>query len=254
MIMPDGEWVWTPHLFYAYTRGQMPHRKTKSQTMGTLFHALAEGVPPKVIVSPVSRRGTKEWDKWLKAEAESRNTSVLLLEAEYTIIKENEDRKILDMYEAMMNNRIVADMLQDETVAVEGTVRWEQSGLKLQARPDHETQKWIIDYKTAAEPENFLLKAYELSYHRQAAMQIAGVHAVTGKKKPMRHIVVGSERPHDVIVYELPPNAIALGNAELSEIYQNIRNWTDFNVYESPWNTRVVTSDFPAWVYKGKLL
>ena len=253
-IMPDKEWIWTPHTFRRYLDGKVKSKSTKDQDVGTIFHCLCEGTDPQVIVCPVARRGTKEWTAWLATEAASRHMTVPDLEDNFTILKTNEDDKILQMFESMKHNKIVCEMMEDVKVAKEGTVRWidQYSKLPLQARPDLETENFILDYKTSTSPEDFLFNAYDLGYHRQASMQVAGIEAVTGKKKAMRHIVIGKEAPYDVLVYEFPVNAMALGAAEMSEIYSHIRDWIDFDTWDSPWDNRVITTDFPAYIYRGK--
>lgn len=255
-ILPDGEWVWTPHLFKAYVSGKLNRKSSKAQEIGNVFHCLAEGVEPKVIVSPIARRGTKEWDAWIKKEADDRKITPTVLQAEYTILKENEDRKILEMYKSMKRNKIIQEIMEEGRVAVEGTVRWTDpaSGLKLQARPDMETVDHIIDWKTSDEPEQFLKVVYPFSYMRQAALQIDGVRAVTGKKKRHIHAVIGKSWPFDLLVYSLPENAIQLGRSEVAEILQQIGDWEAFQTWESPWNTRVITSDIPSYHYRGRIL
>lgn len=255
-IMPDKEWVWTPHTFKRYLEGKMRTYSTKDQDVGTIFHCLCEGTDPNILVCPVYRRGTKEWNAWVAKEAAKRNMTAAQLETEFTILKSSEDDKILQMFEMMKKNKIVCEMMEDKKVAKEGTVRWidKYTKLPLQARPDLETENFVLDYKTSTSPEDFLFSAYDMGYHRQSFLQVAGVEAVTGKKKTMRHIVVGKSAPFDVIVYELPPNAMALGEAEVRMICSNIRDWIDFDMWESPWDSKIVRTDFPSYIYRGMSL
>ena len=255
-VMPDKEWVWTPHMFKHYLNGRMKTFPTRDQDIGTIFHCLCEGADPKILVCDQDRRGTNAWKAWVFRKANELGITVDELERDYVVLKESEDKKLLDMYKSLKNNKIVQEVFKEERVAKEGTVRWEDADfkLKMQARPDLETVKTIVDYKTAASAEDWLLNAYDHGYHRQSCMQVRGVQAVSGVKKRMLHLVIGKNFPYEVLVYELPPNAMALAYAELSEICQRIRDWMEFDQWDSPWDTRIINTDFPMWVYKGKAI
>ena len=253
-VLPDGEWVWTPHMFRHYLNGRLKTSSTRDQDIGTIFHCLCEGVDPKVLVCDQDRRGTNAWKAWVFRKANELGITVDELERDYVVLKESEDKKLLDMYKSLKGNKIVQEIFAEKRVAKEGTVRWEDVDFKLkfQARPDLETDNTIVDYKTSTSAEDWLLNAYDHGYHRQSLLQIRGVQAVSGKKKRMIHVVIGKGFPYEVLIYQLPVNAMALAYAELSEISQNIRSWLDFDQWESPWSTRIIQTDFPNFVYKGR--
>ena len=88
--------------------------------------------------------------------------------------------------------------------------------IDMKGRLDFDAVGAITDLKTCrdASPEGFGRTAYQLGYHRQAAIYADGYFAATGKRKPYVLLAVESEPPHAVQVYRVPDELLEMGRQE----------------------------------------
>lgn len=233
--------LWTPSAMKAYLDGCAPLVESPALEFGSAFHALVEGQTIDEIASIMPagmKRSTNEYKKeWRLAVEEKYGPDRVDLSW-------NESEDLRSCHNALKDSPIVRELLEDPSVAVEGTIRWEM-GLPVQVRPDLETLGPIIDWKTAADPHAFPYHIYKLGYHRSASLQRQGVYEASGEWKRFIHVVVGKKPPHDIVCYELPERDLDLGFRENLKLIAQVQAWMYADAWESHWERAIVKAGMP---------
>lgn len=102
---------------------------------------------------------------------------------------------------------------------VEHSIFW-KGGLfntSLKARPDIFNDDVIIDLKTTDSIANFGKSIHNYGYHRQAAMQIDGLHLIDGRQRHFAFFVVEKKAPYLTSIFELDPTSIQFGRTQYLE-------------------------------------
>lgn len=104
----------------------------------------------------------------------------------------------------------------------EVTVSWEDAGVLCRARfdwvyDDHATIDNLKTTSRSAEPGRFSRRLFspDLGYDVQAAFYLRGARAVFGREHEYRWIVMETERPYEVSVVSLAPDALAIADAKV---------------------------------------
>ena len=188
---------------------------TLPQLLGSLTHSLY--LEPQLFDEQyvVADCKTRSGGKWKKAEDEAKETG-----------KEAAPLPLVEKAKAMAEELCEDEEVNDYRIfrsRIEHSIRWEdESGLKLKCRPDLLIEDDRLDSALCVEVKtsetfdkaSFRLQIFNLGYHRQAALELAGCGRIV--KKPLQFIffVVGSTIPHDVFVYRLSPEFIRLGEID----------------------------------------
>ena len=153
-----------------------------------------------------------------------------------TIITEDESDAALLIAGAVRGDPVASRYLQtgDPEVSlqwamdVESLIHRRTVTLQCRGRADWLTridgEHYVVGLKTAANilPVLFGNAAARLSYHMQWAFYMDGYKAITGVTPHMREIVVESQAPYDVVVYQIPEDIILQGRAEYEALLRQL--------------------------------
>jgi hypothetical protein len=152
------------------------------------------------------RRG-KEWDEFQALHS----TKTILTPEQYRIACEVRD---------VVRDHPVAGPLVRRPGKSEVSLRWthKRSGATCKARPDHVTDRAIVDLKLTADPSPRIFGnlAARLRYHLQGGMYRDGVEACGLGRLPFKIIAVrvAKNKPLDVVVYDLGDDVLGQGQEE----------------------------------------
>lgn len=175
-----------------------------------------------------TRRG-KDWDKFCEDNAGKE------------ILTESQASDVEEIAAAVRADPIAAPYLSGGRG--EQTITWD---LEIPALSDFPAQSWeckgrldwvtrgaLVDLKTAttAHPEQFGRQAVKFGYHVQAAWYSDGYEIATGKRLPVVLVVVETEPPHVVSVFQIPDRYLDLGR----DVYRGWLNRLDWCQRENLW-------------------
>ncbi len=208
---------------FRHAMDEPPQPKTDALRFGSLFHSLMECAAEysgqdalnswtddiAVFEPPVNPRTGEPYGAATKAYAEAYSDFVAG-NATRTIATAAERDAVLGMGRSLLGgdsdtSRQVLRMLGWGRSEVSHFI--ERDGMKLKCRPDLETKKKIIDWKTTSEEDlteesvNRLILRY--GYHISAAMYQDIVHEVTGVWKPFYLVIVSKSAPYDCIMVDM---------------------------------------------------
>jgi len=106
----------------------------------------------------------------------------------------------------------------------------------------------VVDLKSTddASEDAFTWSIEKYGYHRQAAWYGHAAQALVGSSLPrFAFVVVNSEPPHTVAVYELEPEAIAIGAQEIRETLRALSRARAENDWTAPWERAVKKINLP---------
>lgn len=183
-----------------------------------------------------------QWWEAFKAEAGAR-----------TILTEDEHRDALELQRVVRNNTDAAKLLASGQAEV--TMLWSILGHRAKGRMDwlteYEGQPAIVGLKSARDcrPFQFQRQSANLGYHLQWSYYLDGFKAVTGGQLArVFEIVVESEAPHAVVVYEIPDEVLQQGFEEYSELLEQLAECERTHYWPGPAPGIQILS-LPAWVY-----
>ena len=216
---------------------------------GTGFHCLVfepMEFPTRFAVWPESagqRRG-KAWEAFMEEAGER------------TILREQDIVKIRAMAAAVRDSDAYADLMAltgGATPAVEAPMMWseEVAGRRwdFKARPDFVAGPVLADLKSTmtTHAPRFGSQAARLGWHGQLAHYAAGCRAVYGTDPTtVAFVAVEKAAPHDVAVFQLLPEDLALGLALREEYLTRLAECLD----RGRWPSRYEGIQFvrlPAW-------
>lgn len=138
------------------------------------------------------------------------------------------------MRDAVRSHEAAANLLVEGRPEV--SILWtdDATGIDCRGRAD-----WIapghvlVGLKTTARADTwaFPRQAASLGYHLQWAYYHDGYEAATGHAPRMVEIVVESERPHDVVVYEIGADTIEQGRREYRELLVRLRECVEADTW-----------------------
>ncbi len=169
-----------------------------------------------------------------------------------TVLTADEYGLTVEMAAAVRTDAVAAKYLEHGEPEVSMT--WTLDGRPCKGRVDWMTVMddgpVIVGLKTARDCRPFVFgsAAARLGYHLQWAWYFDGYVASTGKTPRMVEIVVESDAPHAVVVYDIPPDVIDQGRDEYQELLRQLAICERDNVWPGPAETELVLS-LPSWVY-----
>lgn len=111
----------------------------------------------------------------------------------------------------------------------------------------------VVDLKSTNDPseEAFSSSIARYGYHRQAAHYCHAAQALLGSSLPrFAFVVVRSEPPYEVAVYELEPEAITIGAFEIRETMRALSRALVEQKFAAPWECGVTKINLPMWARK----
>lgn len=222
-------------------------KETQPMTLGVAAHCLTlepENFTSKFAIwtsrtasGRMSPRTGKAWETFV-AEAGGR-----------TVITAGEHELALGMATAVRNDPVAAPYL--ESGEPEVTLQWDLDGRPCKGRVDWLTLQGgatLVGLKTTADirPWAFQRLAARLGYHLQWAWYGDGYECIRSVAPVCVEIVVESEPPHAVIVYEIPPDVIAHGRSEYQDLLQQLAKCEASGQWPGP-ATEPLLFELPAW-------
>jgi len=175
--------------------------------VGRVLHrAVLLDEEPVIFTEAKQRRG-KVWDAFQEEHADVED-----------ILIPSEARPVLGMLEAVRSHSVGWNILRGPGTQQEVLIEpWEYLGRACSSRLDTVSPNYIADLKTTAPqtiaPERFRRQTENLGYHAQMCFygQAAVQKQLTDKGHKTYVVAVESKPPHDVVCYELTPNALEEG-------------------------------------------
>lgn len=213
-----------------YINPDKPEREeTASMRMGTMVHTFL--LEPEKFeqlyyhVEAKPRKGTKAYDE-LAVVASGRE-----------IIGSEEMKLLRQIQRSIQAKKDARDLLKNGQA--EQSIYWKdaETGVLCKARPDYMTNSYIVDLKTTrcASWAEFSKSIASYGYHRQAAMQLDAMEAISGiKHTNFINICVETERPYIVSVFVMDNDALDQGRVQYKrglEIFKECQasnNWPDY--------------------------
>lgn len=147
-----------------------------------------------------------------------------------TIISD-QDQAIIDLMKTNFGQCGYAKECLDKST-IEGSVFWKdaESGVDLKCRPDFFTENVAFDLKTSGnvDPYDFGKSVYDYGYHVQAAMNLDGLTAVTGREYSAFVILAFEKtKPYPLVAYVIDDEAIAIGRSQYKEAAKKIAEYNE---------------------------
>lgn len=110
---------------------------------------------------------------------------------------------------------------------------------------------YLVGLKSArdARPLIFGTAAARLQYHLQWAYYLDGYASITSKVPKLREIVVESEPPHDVVVFDIPEDVVHQGREEYQALLRHLRQCEERAEWLGCGNGTEQVLTLPTWVY-----
>lgn len=124
-----------------------------------------------------------------------------------------------------------------------------QTGARCKAKIDGVSDGVIVDLKTSSNPYPvpFQKSLADFGYYRQAAWYQAGIEAVTGERLPFVFVVIGKSFPHEVFVYQVNEEDLALGRDHCDRVVGKILRSTEQRNWQHPDADGVRELSLPKW-------
>lgn len=240
-----------PRYYGQYVTGELePPRPTAEMEFGSCLHAwlLEREIAGQVFaVAPNCDRRTKAGrEAWAQFEAAA-NGKILLTPEQYKLLE--------TMAAAIAANPTARLLLGDQPHALtEQAIVWRcpETGSACKAKLDrYFPEGLILDLKTTEDPDpaSFRRTAANYGYHRQAAWYLDGASRALDVACQFLFVVIGRKAPHEVIVYELDVEALALGHRENQELLYRLAECRRSGTWASRWADQVQTLSFPRWAF-----
>lgn len=201
-------------------------RPSKAMSIGTATHCAV--LEPSRFVEEYARyaermdKRTKEY----KAFVEANPGREILSATDYDACTA--------MRDAVREHEVAASLLLEGRPEV--SILWTdaETGIDCRGRAD-----WIapghvvVGLKTTSRADTwaFPRQAASLGYHLQWAFYRDGYEAATGHAPTMVEIVVETERPHDVVVYEIGADTLDQGRREYRELLARLRDCVEADTW-----------------------
>lgn len=168
-----------------------------------------------------------------------------------TILTADEMDTCLGIRDAVRKHECASILLADGKS--EQSIVWEdpETGLPCKARIDH-AFSYLIDLKTTKSAAEWAFQRVmaNMGYHIQLAFYREGLSHTIGQLTPAYLIAAEQEPPHDVVVYEVTEEALALGWAECRKMLAQIRDCQRAGIWPGRQANLVpYRIDLPAYMY-----
>lgn len=226
----------------AYKRGRdIPREDTDSMRIGRAAHTLI--LEPGKFDRQYAfwtggRRAGKEWD----AFTHNNEGRTILTGAQLDVVQR--------IHVAATNHAVAGGYLLDRGKA-EVVLTWQhqRTGLDCKARLDWLVSDAIVDLKTTRDPSpaKFSADAARLGIVMQLAWYVDGAHANLGQTMPAKIIAVQNCEPFDVVVYDVPPETLAIGHSQFETALDRLLECRATNRWPGLAPHEEVTLHLPAW-------
>ena len=170
-----------------------------------------------------------------------------------TLLKPKQAQIAWMMAESMLRNSKFKKILQ-KGGNIEHSLFWQNpDGIILRSRPDFYNDFMIVDVKTtvSVDPHRFATSIAEYGYHRQAALALDLLSALTGREyKYFAIIAVEKKWPYLSEFFQLDQNSIDIGRHEYLKGLQDYKVCKERDLWPS-YTSGLHEIELPRW-YKTK--
>lgn len=231
-----------------------PDHPSDAMELGTAFHAAVlepDRFDEEFVAAPVCDRRTLAGRERWKAFTDANSGKV--------VMPKGEADACMRMAQAVRKSDTANTLLRAKG-ANEVVVIWEddETGVLCKGRTDGirilGEYTYLIDIKSTRDASRgeFSKSIFRYGYHRQLAMYLDGLTAVTGDARHRRPVFIAVENimPHALAVYELEPDSVESGRIEYREFLRKYANcvatgkWPGYADGLQPINV-------PHWAMKG---
>ncbi len=220
-----------------------PRKDTPFFRLGRAVHCAVlepDRFPLTVAVFEGKIRRGKEWDAFEAANASR------------TILKVDEYAMCIAIRDAVRAHPVAKHLL--EAGEAEKAIVWTDpfTGLSCKGRIDW-LNSILCDLKTDARlhPRTFPISAARYGYHCQVAFYERGLHA-NGIEAPVKILVVESEPPYDVGVFDVGDGALYAGEKEVQELLQRVAECTAKGEWPGQFGEGEMPLELPAWSFPAE--
>jgi PDDEXK-like uncharacterized protein DUF3799 len=174
-----------------------------------------------------------------------------------TMLSKDEYEKVNAMASSIRSNKAFMKLIEDKNKYIEHSIYFNdpETGVLLKSRPDFFNHFLVLDVKTtiSAKPADFEKAIFNYGYHRQAALALDALHALTGCKYDSFVILaVEKEAPYLTALYVLDAAAIELGRKQYKEAVKTFKQCQADNKWEG-YPEQVVQITLPNWAFNSQL-
>lgn len=176
------------------------------------------------------------------------------------ILKASDYDMIITMRDSVLGNPVAASLLEASNAEVSSYWTDPKTGIPCKARidampfADSEWGSCLVDVKTTvnASPKEFQRSVFNFGYMRQASHYLSATqHMETGEQTHRNRFIficVEKSPPYCTAMYELDPDALALGKADVERL---LGVWADCESSDEwpSYPTEVQELSLPAWAY-----
>ncbi len=240
----------SPRLYHGYyiTGDLQRPASTEAMGVGTLTHAaVLESIDDRFAVLPegTERRSNKGKAAYAEFIAANKGKTIVKAEAYATALR---------MCQALRENTVARTLL-DLGGETELAIGWTHgpTGLPCKAKLDRlvASHNLIWDLKTTKDPspDAFAKAVVNFGYMRQAAHYLDAARSLGVDGKQLIVCVRNCE-PYEVAVYELDPDALALGEQQISETLEDLQRRMETDDWTADWEKQLTELRLPAWATK----
>lgn len=174
-----------------------------------------------------------------------------------TMLSKVEFEKVQGMAASIRSNKAFMKLIDDKNKYVEHSIYFEDpaTGVLLKSRPDFFNTFMGLDLKTtiSAKEEDFMKAIFNYGYHRQAALGLDALTALTGCQYDSWVILaVEKEAPYLTALYVLDQHSIELGRREYQAAVKTFKECQQTNQWRG-YSEQVIQVSLPQWAFNKQL-
>jgi len=160
------------------------------------------------------------------------------------------------MADSIRSNKAFMKLIDDKNKYIEHSIYFNEpeTGVLMKSRPDFFNHFLAMDIKTtiSAKQSDFEKAIFNYGYHRQAALGLDALTALTGCQYDNWVILaVEKDAPHLTALYVLDQASIELGRRQYKEAARRFKECVDTNRWEG-YSEQVVSITLPTWAFNSQ--
>lgn len=237
----------SPRLFQGrFLTKEWPGETSSAMDFGKAAHALAlesRKVYVPIPASALNEQGHKKGAAWKAFEAEHVGK---------VLLKPDDITQLESMVASLRATPLARDIV-DAPARREVVLRWtdEQTDIPMKCRIDvlRETFEWVADMKTSRtiNTRQWAAQAYELGYHRQAALYCDAVESICKTRPKFYFVPMLKEPPYSCDVFELSEMFIHIGKIENAALLLELKQRADAADWSERGAGEIKAIDPPSW-------
>lgn len=226
-----------------------PRKETVDLALGRYVHTAVfqpDQIEEDFAIWTGDRRAGKVWDAFAEQNADK------------TILRAVDLPEFNDMIEAVRSHPWVAALLADDATEAEAILTWTADGRTQKARADvmNHGRRLVADLKTtqSIDIRRFGHDIVRFGYLGQLAHYSTGIEAARGWA-PAEHVLIAVEKaaPHDVAIFPIHADAIAVGAEKRAELLAKLAECEREDRWPGrhPEPVTLDGSNLPPWIFGG---